>query len=315
MLNETYRAMLGHKSVIRETFMYGKQRAAEIGYENVFDYSLGNPSVPCPDKFTKAMQTLLAEEEPVALHGYCPSQGDPGFRTAVAAHLAKTFGLPYEQKDIFPTTGAAGAIAHAIRAVTKPGDEVLTFAPYFPEYGPYVEGTGAVLKVVPPQAPAFQPNLDAFEEMLTENVTCVLINTPNNPTGVVYSAETLSRLADILTEKSKAFGHNIFLVSDEPYRDIAFDGKKVPYPAAFYPPHPDLLLLLQEPEPARRTSGLCGRPARLRGRRRAGGHDGPDLPLHRPQLPAQHHSESHCRVPRRHQRSVRLRDEHEPAVR
>lgn len=235
MLNETYRAMLGHKSVIRETFMYGKQRAAEIGYENVFDYSLGNPSVPCPDKFTKAMQTLLAEEEPVALHGYCPSQGDPGFRTAVAAHLAKTFSLPYEQKDIFPTTGAAGAIAHAIRAVTKPGDEVLTFAPYFPEYGPYVEGTGAVLKVVPPQAPAFQPNLDAFEEMLTENVTCVLINTPNNPTGVVYSAETLTRLADILTEKSKAFGHNIFLVSDEPYRDIAFDGKKVPYPAAFYP--------------------------------------------------------------------------------
>ena len=98
MLNETYRAMLGHKSVIRETFMYGKQRAAEIGYENVFDYSLGNPSVPCPDKFTKAMQTLLAEEEPVTLHGYCPSQGDPGFRTAVAAHLAKTFGLPYEQK-------------------------------------------------------------------------------------------------------------------------------------------------------------------------------------------------------------------------
>ena len=235
MLNETYRAMLGHKSVIRETFMYGKQRAAEIGYENVFDYSLGNPSVPCPDKFTKTMQTLLAEEEPVALHGYCPSQGDPGFRTAVAAHLAGTFGLPYEQKDIFPTTGAAGAIAHAIRAVTKPGDEVLTFAPYFPEYGPYVGGTGAVLKVVPPQAPAFQPNLDAFEAMLNENVACVLINTPNNPTGVVYSAGTLTRLADILTEKSRAFGHTIFLVSDEPYRDIAFDGRKVPYPAAFYP--------------------------------------------------------------------------------
>ena len=183
MLNETYRAMLGNKSVIRETFMYGKQRAAEIGYENVFDYSLGNPSVPCPQEFTAAMQDLLANEEPVNLHGYCPSQGDPGFRTDVAAHLTKTFGLPYEQKHIFPTTGAAGAIAHAIRAVTKPGDEVLTFAPYFPEYGPYVEGTGAVLKVVPPQAPAFQPNLDAFEEMLTENVTCVLINTPNsNPT-------------------------------------------------------------------------------------------------------------------------------------
>ena len=235
MLNETYRAMLGNKSVIRETFMYGKQRAAEIGYENVFDYSLGNPSVPCPPEFTSAMQDLLANEEPVNLHGYCPSQGDPDFRTDVAAHLAKTFGLPYEQKHIFPTTGAAGAIAHAIRAVTQPGDEVLTFAPYFPEYGPYVAGTGAQLKVVPPQAPAFQPNLDAFEAMLTEKVTAVLINTPNNPTGVVYSAETLTRMAEILTEKSKAFGHNIFLVSDEPYRDIAFDGKKVPYPAAFYP--------------------------------------------------------------------------------
>ena len=235
MLNETYRAMLAHKSVIRETFMYGKQRAAEIGYENVFDYSLGNPSVPCPPRFTAAMQDLLATEEPIALHGYCPSQGDPGFRTAAAAHLAKTFGLPYEQKHIFPTTGAAGAIAHAIRAVTKPGDEVLTFAPYFSEYGPYVRGTGAVLKVVPPQPPTFQPNLDAFEEMLTENVTCILINTPNNPTGVVYSAETLTRLAEILTAKSKEYGHNIFLVSDEPYRDIVFDGKTVPYPAAFYP--------------------------------------------------------------------------------
>ena len=124
MLNETYRGMLAHKSVIRETFMYGKQRAAEIGYENVFDYSLGNPSVPCPPQFTQAMQNLLETEGPVDLHGYCPSQGDPGFRTAVADHLAKTFGLPYAQKDIFPTTGAAGAIAHAIRAVTQPGDEV-----------------------------------------------------------------------------------------------------------------------------------------------------------------------------------------------
>ena len=139
MLNETYRGMLAHKSVIRETFMYGKQRAAQIGYENVFDYSLGNPSVPCPEQFTAAMQELLTQEDPVALHGYCPSQGDPEFRTAVAAHLNRTFGLPYAQKDIFPTTGAAGAIAHALRAVTRPGDEVLTFAPYFPEYGPYVE--------------------------------------------------------------------------------------------------------------------------------------------------------------------------------
>lgn len=235
MLNETYRAMLGRKSVIRETFMYGRQRAAQIGAENVFDYSLGNPSVPCPAQFTRAMEQLLAEGDPVDLHGYCPSQGDPGFRAAVAAHLAEKFGLDYRAEDIFPTTGAAGAIAHAIRAVTKPGDEVLTFAPYFPEYGPYVEGTGAHLKVVPPQAPAFQPNLDEFERMLTPAVSCVLINTPNNPTGVVYSAATLTRLAEILAEKSREYGHVIYLVSDEPYRDIVFDGKKAPYPAAFYP--------------------------------------------------------------------------------
>src|SRR5699024_11805264 len=121
--------------------------------------------------------------------------GDPGVRAAVAAHLAEKFALDYRTEDIFPTPGAAGAIAHALRAVTVPGDEVLTFAPYFPEYGPYVEGTGARLKVVPPQAPAFQPNLDAFEAMVTPSVAAVLINTPNNPTGVVYSAETLTRLA------------------------------------------------------------------------------------------------------------------------
>ena len=234
MLNETYRRMLEHKSVIRETAAYGHQRAAEIGYENVFDYSLGNPSVPCPPAFTAAMQDLLANEDPVALHGYCPNQGDPGFRAAAAAHLHKTFGLPYEAKHIFPATGAAGAIAHALRAVTAPGDEVLTFAPYFPEYGPYVEGTGARLKVVPAQPPAFQPNLDAFEAMLTPAVAAVLINTPNNPTGVVYAADTLARLAAILAEKSRAYGHTIFLVSDEPYRDIVFDGRAAPYPAAFY---------------------------------------------------------------------------------
>ena len=216
MLNETYRAMLGNKSVIRETFMYGKQRAAAIGYENVFDYSLGNPSVPCPPQFTEAMQDLLANEEPVNLHGYCPSQGDPGFRTDVAAHLTKTFGLPYEQKHIFPTTGAAGAIAHAIRAVTQPGDEVLTFAPYFPEYGPYVEGTGAHLRVVPPQAPAFQPNLEAFEQMLTEKVTCVLINTPNNPTGGIMEKADLEKIAQVVRETG------ILVISDEIYGELTY---------------------------------------------------------------------------------------------
>ena len=236
MLNETYRAMLGNKSVIRETFMYGKKRAAEIGCENVFDYSLGNPSVPCPPEFTAAMQDLLANEEPVNLHGYCPSQGDPGFRTDVAAHLTKTFGLPYEQKHIFPTTGAAGAIAHAIRAVTQPGDEVLTFAPYFPEYGPYVAGTGAVLKVVPPQAPTFQPNLDAFEQMIGEKTTCVLINTPNNPTGRVIRRE----LMEAILEKCRAAG--IRLVVDECFLALSDGGEEASL-AGYLEQYPNLLLL------------------------------------------------------------------------
>ena len=235
MLNETYRRMLDHKSVIRETFMYGRQRAAQIGAENVFDYSLGNPSVPCPPQLTQAMTGLLASADPVELHGYCPSQGDPAFRRAVAAQLERQFGLPYTPEHIFPTTGAAGAIAHAVRAISTPGEQVLTFAPYFPEYGPYVAGTGAELAVVPPQMPDFQPNLEALEQMLCPRTACVLINTPNNPSGVVYSAQTLTRLAEVLERKSQEFGHRIYLVSDEPYRDIVFDGGTAPYPAAFYP--------------------------------------------------------------------------------
>lgn len=235
MINQEYKAMLGAKSVIREMFMYGKERAAQIGYENVFDYSLGNPSVPCPPQFTQAMVDLLQNSEPVALHGYCPSQGDPTFRSAVAQSISHRFGLPYEQKHIFPTTGAAGAIAHAIRAVTTPGDEVITFAPFFPEYIHYVNKTGADLKVVPPDTEDFQINFDALETFLNPSVKAVLINTPNNPTGAVYTARTLERLADLLTQKSREYGHTIFLVSDEPYREIVFAGAEHPYPAAFYP--------------------------------------------------------------------------------
>lgn len=235
MLNEQYKAMLSQKSVIRETFQYGAQRAAVIGAENVFNYSLGNPSVPCPDEFTNEVVRLMQTENPMNLHGYCPSQGDPAFRTAVAAQLSETFGLPYAAGHIFPTTGAAGALSHALRAVTKAGDEVLTFAPYFPEYTPYVAGTGAFLTVVPPNIPTFQPNFDAFEAALNPNVAAVLINTPNNPSGVVYSTETMQRMAAILTAKSAEYGHIIYLVSDEPYREIIFAGMDAPYPAAHYP--------------------------------------------------------------------------------
>ena len=234
MLAERYKKMLSQESMIRQIFMYGKKRGAEIGYENVFDYSLGNPSVPCPPAFTAAMQKLLAEKEPVALHGYCPNQGDPDFRRAVAESCARRFGLAYEAKHIFPTTGAAGALAHALRAVVTPGQKVLTFAPYFSEYGPYVAGLDAVLEIVPADTETFQPNFDKLEQMLDETVAAVLINTPNNPSGVAYSCASMQRLGDILRAKSAAFGHEIFLISDEPYREIRYAGAEHPYPAAYY---------------------------------------------------------------------------------
>ena len=234
MLAERYKKMLSQESMIRQIFMYGKKRGAEIGYENVFDYSLGNPSVPCPPAFTAAMQKLLAEKEPVALHGYCPNQGDPDFRRAVAESCARRFGLAYEAKHIFPTTGAAGALAHALRAVVTPGQKVLTFAPYFSEYGPYVAGLDAVLEIVPADTETFQPNFDKLEQMLDETVAAVLINTPTNPSGVAYSCASMQRLGDILRAKSAAFGHEIFLISDEPYREIRYAGAEHPYPAAYY---------------------------------------------------------------------------------
>ncbi len=235
MINEQYKAMLSQKSVIRETFQYGAERAAVIGRENVFDYSLGNPSVPCPAEFTAEVVRLMQSENPMNLHGYCPSQGDPAFRAAVAAQLSETFGVAYQALHIFPTTGASGALSHALRAVTKEGDEVLTFAPFFPEYTPYVAGTGAHLTVLPANVPSFQPNFEALEAALTSNVAAVLINTPNNPSGVVYSTETMQRLAAILTAKSAEYGKVIYLISDEPYREILFAGADAPYPAAHYP--------------------------------------------------------------------------------
>ena len=234
MINETYKNMLSGKSVIRELSEYATARGKEIGYENVFDYSLGNPSVPVTDDFTNAMIDLLKNEDPMKLHGYSPTMGNPEYKAAVAASLTRRFSLDYKPEHIFPTSGAAGAIAHALRAVTVPGDEVLVFAPFFPEYIPYITGTGAKIKVVEPDTTAFQINFDKLDEALTPSVKAVMINTPNNPSGIVYSEETLKKLAEMLTEKSREFGFDIFLISDEPYREIVFDGIKCPYPAAFY---------------------------------------------------------------------------------
>ena len=234
MINEQYKNMLGGKSVIREFSEFAAARGKEIGYENVSDYSLGNPSVPVPDDYTKEMEELLKTKTSMELHGYSPSLGLPVFKESVAASLNRRFGMNYTPEYIFPTSGAAGALAHALRCVTKPGDEVLTFAPYFPEYGPYVNLTGAVLKVVPADTESFQINFEKLTEMLNENTAAVLINTPNNPSGAVCSAETLEKLAKLLTEKQQEYGHEIFIISDEPYREIVFDGAELPYVSRFY---------------------------------------------------------------------------------
>lgn len=234
MLVQKYRDMLSGKSVIRQLAEFAAERGKEIGYENVFDYSLGNPSVPVPREFTDKMVELLTTRESGELHGYSPNLGITGVREAVAASLEKRFGLPYRREHVFMASGAAGALAHAFRLVTEPGDEILTFAPFFPEYHPYVDLTGASLKVVPPDTESFQINFDRLEEMLTEKVMAVLLNTPNNPSGVVYSGKTLKRLAEMLTAKAEQYGHDIYLISDEPYREIVFDGQEAPCVSHFY---------------------------------------------------------------------------------
>ena len=236
MINALYRNMLGGKSVIRELSEYAQNLGAQIGEENIFDFSLGNPSVPVPQAFNDRVVELLRTESSIAVHGYSPSLGIPSVREKIAASLARRFGLPYTKDDIFMTSGAAGALAHAFRLVAGPGDVILTFAPFFPEYHPYVNlSTGAKLRVVPARTEDFQINFDAFEQMLTADVQAVLINTPNNPSGVVYSEETLRQLADMLLQKEKEFDHEIWLISDEPYREIVFDGRQAPYVSAFYP--------------------------------------------------------------------------------
>lgn len=234
MISKKYSSMLNNTSIIREFAQYASKRAAEIGADNVFNYTIGNPSVPTTDDFNKGLIDLIQNEDSLALHGYSPTLTIYSVRKAVAESLNRRFGMEYVPEDIFMTSGAAGALAHAIRCVTEPGDEVITFAPYFPEYVPYVDGTGAVLKVVPADITSFQINFDAFLEMMNPNVQAILINSPNNPSGIVYSTETITHLAQILTEKQEEYGHDIYLISDEPYREIVFEGTDSPFISKFY---------------------------------------------------------------------------------
>ena len=234
MVSEKYKDMLKQKSVIREICVRANERAKEIGADQVFNYSLGNPSVPAPERMNQVLKEIIDTKDPLVLHGYSESHGIYEVRATVAESLKRRFGIAYTADHIFMASGAAAAIAHAARAVTKPGDEMITFAPFFPEYNPYIREAGVELKIVPADTVGFQINFEEFKKLLNPKTNAVLINSPNNPTGVVYSKETIQKLSDILREKEKEYGHEIFIISDEPYREIVFSGVEAPVVSQYY---------------------------------------------------------------------------------
>jgi len=211
------------RSVIRELFEYGKKRAAEVGAENVFDFSLGNPSVPAPDAVNETAMRIL-REQPDTIHCYTSAQGDAGVRQRFADSLNRRYGTAYTGDEFYVTVGAAASLCCVFRGLSCPGDEYIIFAPYFPEYKVFIESNGGKAVVIPPEIERFQIDFDAFEKAITPNTKGVVLNNPNNPSGAVYSRQTLEKLAAILTQKEAQYGHPIYLISDEPYREIVFEG-------------------------------------------------------------------------------------------
>ena len=223
------------RSEIREAFAFAQARAAEVGAENVDDFSIGNPSVPAPATVAEAVHKLVDAIDPIKLHGYTPAQGDGQARGALADDLNRRFGTNYTADNFYLTAGAAGALCCALSALSCPGDTFITFAPYFPEYKVFVESAGAELVTVPADIEDFQIDFAAFDQALTPNTTGGIINRPNSPTGVVYSEATIQKLAQVLTEKSKEYGHTIWLISDEPYREIVYRDTPLPWVPNYYP--------------------------------------------------------------------------------
>lgn len=233
MVNQRMLGLGTARSVIRELFEYGKIRAAQVGAENVFDFSLGNPSVPCPQEVNDTAVRIL-REQPEVIHCYTSAQGDQEARQRFADSLNRRFGTCYTADQFYITVGAAASLCCVFNGLTCPGDEFVVFAPYFPEYKVFIEGAGAKMVLIPPEIEGFQIDFDAFEAAISEHTKGVVVNSPNNPSGVVYSRETLERLAAILTEKSRAYGHPIYLISDEPYREIVYQADPLPWVPSYY---------------------------------------------------------------------------------
>lgn len=234
MIAERMQALVKGSSVIRAMFEEGKKLAAIYGAENVYDFSLGNPSVEPPKEIAESIKNILDNEKPGYVHGYMNNAGYEDVREAVAKSLNERFGTAFATKNILMTVGAAGGMNVIFRALLNPGDEVLTFAPYFGEYRNYVSNYDGVLIAVSPDTSTFQPNLNEFEQKISAKTKAVIVNTPNNPTGVVYSEETIKEMAAILVKKEKEYGTSIYLISDEPYRELAYDGVEVPYLTKYY---------------------------------------------------------------------------------
>ena len=235
MVNEKMYGLGSKRSSIREIFEYAKKRAGEIGADKVFDFSIGNPSVPAPKEVNEAICRIVNEMPSVALHGYTSAQGDKAVRDKIAENYVKRFHVQLSGDDLYMTVGAAASLTITFKALACDGDEFITFAPFFPEYNVFVATSGAKLTVLPSDPKTMQPDFQALEKALKKNVKGVLINSPNNPSGVVYGVETMQKLADTLKAKSKEYGAPIYLISDEPYRELVYDKETVvPCPMAYY---------------------------------------------------------------------------------
>ena len=234
MINERMRELGAHRSAIREIFEYGLKRKAEVGAENVFDFSLGNPSVPAPDAVNEELRRLIDSLPSVSLHGYTSAGGDLSVRRAVAEYVTKTQGYPVDAADLYMTVGAAAALTSTLGALVGRGEEVILLSPYFPEYRVFVEGVGAKVVEVECRRSDFHPDVTAIANAITERTAAIIVNSPNNPTGAVYTAGEISEIADVLTAAAEKYGHPIYLIADEPYRELVYGGAVVPFVPSLY---------------------------------------------------------------------------------